>query len=187
LTDERLPVIVMVGESAFSEGVSICTIYETARLLGVRPLIGFGSGRGVALKRTEAIGNMATALGVDSWRGILMDYDTLVEEKFALKLANDIRRADDLDLNIVGPMHDRERSWNVYNEQGQPLEHLPDSNFFPVYSAGLGFYYGQVISGYSFHEGDNGYGEDQNYFLDNKLKLRVITDVEFWHVKPTPL
>ena len=181
-----LPVVVMVGESAFCEGVSVCTLHEVARILGRRPVFGFGSGRGVAIQRTAAVQSMGQALQAGKWRGVMMDYDTLVEGRFAYNLAHDIEIADSEGLNITGAIKDREGAWCLYDKDRRPLKELPP-NLTPIHLTGLGFYYGDIDASYRFHEGDNGYGEDENFFLDLGLKLNVVTDVEFRHVKPVPL
>ena len=176
----------MVGESAFSVGVSIVTLMNVGNLLGRDTLFGFGNGRGVANARTRAVANTAKALGASRWRGILMDYDTWIGQEFAEQLADDIRTADERNLNLVAPMRTIDGKWNVYDKDNRPLEQLPP-NLSRVHCGGLGFYYGDVVSGYRFHEGDNDLGEDMNYYLDNRLPLNVVTDVEFKHIKPTPL
>jgi hypothetical protein len=186
-----LPILVMVGESVFSAGPSIAALSNVALLVGKIPMFFFGSGKGVAaLARTIAVKAFAETLQTQRWRGILIDGDILIEPTDVPILADDIKEAENRHLNIVAPIRTLNGLANIYHKDGKQLtneEFAALKHMQRIQLGGLAFYYGDVIADYVFHEGDNSRGEDVNYFLDNKLPLNVMKNVNMKHLKVVPL
>jgi hypothetical protein len=54
-----------------------------------------------------------------------------------------------------------------------------------INAAGLGFYYGDLPLTYDFHF--TNHGEDLNFFIENKINLRIVTSLSLYHMRETKL
>ncbi len=130
-------------------------------------------------------------LGVEKFRGLFLDSDIFIDK--ADQVADAIRVADENHWNIVAPYRqaDSLKSMSVfkkpdaldgadYHIYDKDLAEMED--YAEVDSAGLGFYYGDIYTKYSFYS--NAWGtEDVHFFHDNHIRPRVAKNVKLWTLK----
>ena len=122
-------------------------------------------------------------------RGFWVDSDIRLETD-AMVLKQEIEDADreNYSFSVAYPqlsMSDIIVSENDVERVLMPGEVKNMPNRSKILASGLGFYYGDLYLDYTFRF--TGYGEDVNYFLDNKIDLRLVNSVEVSHVKPMRL
>ena len=122
-------------------------------------------------------------------RGLWVDSDIRLEGD-VMVLKQEIEDADkgNYSFSVAYPqlnMSDIIVSENDAERVLMPGEAKNMPNRSKILASGLGFYYGDLYLDYTFRF--TGYGEDVNYFLDNKIDLRLVNSVEVSHVKPMKL
>ena len=135
---------------------------------------------GYSISRTNLFLLARDALRVDNIRGFLLD-DDIVMRNGLDKLIQSVKIAEDKCLNFVAPY----KLINGFSSisktsKGDPkdmytweeAQKIPD--WTEVKGSGLGFYYGEIPLTYTFHENENGVGEDLNFFNDNNLKIHCV-------------
>jgi len=168
-------------------GITILTLTQVAALVDRQLFWYQGQGiHGVALNTTKAVRDMSLQLGgAEKWRGIFYQSDVLILPQTAKDLAEAIQKADKYKVGFAVPLKMVTGKWNV-DDGLTDEQYVAMKNWTKIRTCGYGFYYGDLFANYQYHEGDNGIGEDWNFFLDNKINLYAVK-LPFGHVKEIPL
>jgi hypothetical protein len=187
MTKKPAPILpVMVLSINFScVGVTVATLAQVAGLLRRSMFFALGTGAwGIAMNTTSLVRLVAKTLGINKFRGILVQSDIMIPMECADSLATAILQADKENVNFVVPAKTIFNKWNVNDGlTDEQYKELP--NWTKIVHSGLNFYYGDLFADYTFHEGDGNKGEDWHFYDDNKIELRALK-LPFKHIKEYP-
>lgn len=129
---------------------------------------------------------------LESARGFMVDSDIRWDGTENDKIAEEARKADEKKYNFVVPYRikgDVSILIKTVNTEPQSYHRVSTQQYVSEWEnyqecdvAGLGFYYGDLPLNYKFNF-DHGYGEDMNFFLDNKVRPKVVNAITIGHIK----
>ena len=122
-------------------------------------------------------------------RGFMIDSD--IGTNFAVAdLLKFVQEADRKHYNFVIPYALPVRT-SIMEKQGNDYVTVDAEkvramkDWQKINAAGLGFYYGDLPLTYDFHF--TNHGEDLNFFIENKINLRIVTSLSLYHMRETKL
>lgn len=126
---------------------------------------------------------------ITKMRGYMLDSD-IGTNFMPADLLKIVQEADRKHYNFIIPYALPVRT-SVMQKRGkdyvtiEPEEVKKMKDWQKIDAAGLGFYYGDLPLTYDFHFSNS--GEDLNFFVENKLNLRIITSLSLYHMRETKL
>ena len=139
----------------------------------------------------KSIVNQLGYSDVDTVRGIMTDSDIRWDATENSKIVEEMKKADKENYNFVVPYRIRDDVSilaKTVNTNPQAYHRIPLTQYLTEWEnyqecdvGGLGFYYGDLPLKYEFHF--TLYGEDMNFFLDNKIKPKVVNSISISHIK----
>ena len=141
----------------------------------------------ISAARTFMFRTFKEKTGLNSVRGFLVDSDMYIHFGNIEKLTEICRTADEKHYNFVIPYRINEQYSSILLNEKELMPNQKAAelkNWQRVKAAGLGFYYGDLPLSYNFHTNREGAAEDWFFFTENKLSVRVNTEIKIYHVKP---
>ena len=151
----------------------------------------------IHIARTEGFKLLKRAIAgmgypdTNTLRGFMVDSDIRWDASENEKIAQEVRKADQEGYSFVVPYRIRDNTSLlsptvdtdpvVYHAIPIAVYFAEWKNYQPADVAGLGFYYGDLPLDYQFRFTE--YGEDMNFFLDNRIKPKVVKTINLFHVK----
>ena len=164
---------------------TLINLYDISFGLEKKPMFVQSQVTALLFARTEIFRILKNMSNKDTMRGLMIDSDILIPINEVKKITEEIKKADIENYNFVIPYPSSSGSsvYSFADGKYKQIDDIGDMRRMETCDAsGLGFYYGDLPLSYKFRS-DNDIGEDINFFVDNKIKPKIVSNIEILHYK----